>query len=348
MQGVQSDSALMQMLMQPPVMVDPDGPSARRQRAFQYAAGWRAKGRGKAGYFQDLIWTPGVQLAREAEQKKESEMARALFNALEMHGGQSVTLSQIGSDFKVAQMKKDAMFKNVRLLDILRQYEDVFELIPDNITGGWTVRLQPGAQAALPDAEAMIEKEIKESDLMLPERIENPIGAKERMQALRIELLHALSRRGNRVPLQELGQEPRVQQRKQGLHQAKKLVDFIRLFPGNFRVVADDLQMLVETASTSVADMSMIDQSIIKNQQAMNQLSQKGGGKGKMGRGRPLGSPYPPAVTQQLGQQIWGYGNPLMLQRSSAPMSHEALAALMQSGAVQQAASAGYFQTTMR
>mmetsp|Transcript_65548 Transcript_65548/g.203042 ORF Transcript_65548/g.203042 Transcript_65548/m.203042 type:complete len:288 (+) Transcript_65548:95-958(+) len=284
-------------------------------------------------------------------------MARALFNALEMHGGQAVTLSQIGSDFKVAQMKKDHMFKNIRMLDILRQYENVFELTPDNITGGWTVRLQPGAQAALPDAEAMIEKDLKETDLMLPERMDNPTGPREKMQALRIELLHALSRRGNRVPLQELGQEPRVQQRKQGLHQAKKLVDFIRLFPDNFRVVADEMQMIVEIASTDVSDVSMIDHSIFKNQQAMSQLSQKGGKGGKSGKGGKLGcgkgsryasAPYPPPqMMPQFGhQQMWGFGGPAA-QRASAAMDGAgwdgaawdgaAWAALMQSGAVQHA-----------
>jgi len=102
---------------------------------------------------------------------------------------------------------------------------------------------------------------------MLPERLDDPQGVKEKMQALRIELLHALHRRGGRVPLQELGQEPRVQQRKTGLNQAKKLIDFIRLFDHNFVVTATESQMIVEIGSLDVSDVSMIDRSIQRNQQ---------------------------------------------------------------------------------
>jgi len=164
------------------------------------------------------------------------------------------------------------LFKNVRLLDILKQHEDIFELQSDGLSGGWTVKPVAGALAALPGAAA-----VSEQTLMLPDRIENPIGTKEKMQALRIELLHALSRRGNRVALQELGQEARVQQRKQGLHQARKLVDFIRIFPENFRVSSDETQMIVETASTNVADQTMIELSIQRSQQAMQKFHEKGG-----------------------------------------------------------------------
>merc|ERR1712183_483956 len=123
-----------------------------------------------------------------------------------------------------------------------------------------------------PDAELCLEQTLKDEtlSLYLPVRIEEPKNNRDRMQALRIELVHALSRRGSRVPLQELGQEPRVQQRKQGLHQAKKLIDFIRVFPANFNIVADDTQMMVELASTDVSDMGMIDGLINRHLQADN------------------------------------------------------------------------------
>ena len=52
-------------------------------------------------------------------------------------------------------------------------YEDIFELVPDGSNGGWQVKLQPGAEAALPDADDYMEREMKEQDL-LPPRIENP------------------------------------------------------------------------------------------------------------------------------------------------------------------------------
>ena len=45
--------------------------------------------------------------------------------------------------------------------------------MPDGSNGGWQVKLQPGAEAALPDAEEFMEREMKEQDL-LPPRIENP------------------------------------------------------------------------------------------------------------------------------------------------------------------------------
>lgn len=227
----------------------------KKQARLSYLLTCRGKGKGKSGFFQDLIWTPALATHRDMEGKKDTDMLRALVKALEMHTNQGVTLSQLGSDFKVAQLKKDNLFKNVRLLDILKHYEDMFELVPDN-TGGWFVKLQPGAQASLPHCEETMEQELKE-EFSLPERIEKPKTAHEKMQALRIELIHALSRRGNKVPLQELGQEPRVQQRKQGLPQAKKLIEFIRLFPINFLVQSDD--MTIEMASTNVSDQRMID-----------------------------------------------------------------------------------------
>lgn len=210
-------------------------------------------------------------------------MVRALFTAIEMHNGKCVTLSQLGSDYKVSQLKKDNMWKSVRLLDILEAYEDIFELVPDGSSGGWQVKLQPGAEAALPDAEEFMEREMNEQEA-LPPRIDNPKSQFEKMQSLRIELLYALARRGNKVQLQELGQEPRVQRVKQSLHQAKKLIEFIRMFPSNFKVTADDSQMLIEVTSTSVSDQSMIDRAI----QRLNQDREgdRRGGKGGRDGGR--------------------------------------------------------------
>jgi len=246
-----------------------------------------AKGKGRPGYYQDLVWTPELATQQACQRQKVAEMCRALFRALDQHGGQAVTLSTIGSDFKVAQLKKDPQFKNVKLVEIFKMFEDVFEVMPDE-GGSFKVRLQPGAQAALPDVEQMMEQELQEEvGLALPDRIENPRTTKEKMQSLRIELLYALARRGRRVPLQELGQEPRVQQRKQGLGTARKLVDFVKIFPSNFRVIAEEglaQNMIVELASTDVKDQYMIDLAIVKNQQAMQQMSEKGARKGS-GRG---------------------------------------------------------------
>ncbi|CAE7442164.1 slc43a2, partial [Symbiodinium pilosum] len=93
----------------------------------------------KHGFYSDLFWTPLIAQALAIERKKDSEMVRALFSAVEMHSGRGVTLSQLGSDYKVSQLKKDNMWKSVRLLDILEAYEDIFELVPDGSSGGWQV-----------------------------------------------------------------------------------------------------------------------------------------------------------------------------------------------------------------
>merc|ERR1719277_2726609 len=97
-------------------------------------------------------------------------------------------------------------FKNEKLIDIIRRYPDVFELVPDTIKGHPLVRLQPGAQAALLDADEIDARITREA--MLPERIELPITLREKMQCLRIELVHGLHRRGGRSPLQEEGHQP--------------------------------------------------------------------------------------------------------------------------------------------
>lgn len=162
------------------------------------------------------------------------------------------------------------------VLDILKRYEEVFDLEPDPL-GGWQVRLAataPGVLAMLPASEnpaAMVDS-IVPMEAMLPERMENPATSRDKMQALRIEIMHAISRRGGKSPVQELGQEPRVQRHKQGLHQAKKLLDFIKLFPANFRIASDDSpvapQMVIELASFDVNDKEMIDVSILKAHQA--------------------------------------------------------------------------------
>ncbi|CAE8692901.1 unnamed protein product, partial [Polarella glacialis] len=257
------------------------------QRISTYVFPGKGKGKGKNGFYQDLLWTPLVGQLREGEKKKDADMVRALHGAVEMHSAKSVTLSQLGSDFRVSQLKKENMFKNVRLLDILKAYEDVFDMVPDSASGGWQVKLRPNAKAALPGAEFLDASQ--DLSLTLPDRIENPRSQFDKLQSLRIELLHALSRRGNRVALQELGQEPRVQQRKQGIHQAKKLIEFIRLFPGNFRVDTEESNMIIEVTSAIVADQSMIDKAIARFQQEQDRDRRSGGAGSSGGDRRGVG-----------------------------------------------------------
>jgi len=273
------------------VIEAPDGSAASDLLAEERPSKSQKTGKGKGkgsmwggnwnGWcYTDIVWTPEMQQKRDSEKQKEDQLVRALYRAMEMHGSKSVTLSQLGSDFKVAELKKDPYFKNWRLLDIIKEYENVFELLPaTGVTGGMMVNLQPGAGAALPDADIVAEQ-VNEAELMLPERIDDPRGTKEKIQALRIELLYALQRRGGSTAIQELGQEPRVQKVKSGLHAAKKLIDWIRIFPDNFKVTAvDNAQMIVEINSTEVNDQSMIDRTLFRSEQDRMGSYSKGGRK---------------------------------------------------------------------
>jgi len=254
------------------------------------------------GYY-DLIWTPRVEAAKDRERRKEWAMVRALYEAVDSYDGELVTISQMGIDFKVAQLKKDPTFQNEKLGDILKRYEEVFEVIVDS-TRGMLARLQPGAQVALPDAEEALATAISEAELMLPERIRSPMNVKDRMQALRIEIVHALHRRGGHASPQDLGQEHRVQKYKANIAQAKKLIDFIKLFPSNFEITYDAQQQASLTLiSFDVNDSSMIDMSIQRNNasfsssgygpQRNNRFTQGGGRPAPFHTGtqRPMGLP---------------------------------------------------------
>ncbi|CAK0801295.1 unnamed protein product, partial [Prorocentrum cordatum] len=78
-------------------------------------------------WYADIYWTPEMKNKKASESQKESDLVTALYKALEMHAGKSVTLSQLGSDYKVAELKKDPFFKQRRLLDFLREHDNIFE-----------------------------------------------------------------------------------------------------------------------------------------------------------------------------------------------------------------------------
>lgn len=225
---------------------------------------------GKGGY-QDIVWTPQLAAAKAREERREKEMARALFEAVQNHPGNTAKVSTVGHDFKVTQLKKETQFKNDRLLDILERHEDVFEVFEDG-----TVQLQPGAEAALPDADEYLEAELNDNSVLLPERMEDPKTVREKIQALRIEILYSLNRRGTKTALQELGQEPRVQHLRQGLPQAQRLGDFVKLFPQNFTVTTENGIKIIEIASYEVNDTAMVDpqQNAWTLQQALKQRFQ--------------------------------------------------------------------------
>lgn len=262
-------------------------PAKKKQKTTSstYSAPLKGQGKSKFGYYTDIVWTPELAAHNELVKSKDAQFARALYNACEIHGGQRVTISQIGANFEVNSLKKDPQFRNHKLIDILRSHEKVFDLVADSGIGGFVVNLQPGAGAALPDAETFF-NEMTEEELMLPTRIEEPRSQAQRMQALRIELCHVLYKRGKKAQLNELGQDQKVQKVKTGLPKTLKLIEFIRGFPGNFTVTnRTDGLMDVELNSADCSDQSMIERSIEKTRQATERFREKGLGKGRGGGG---------------------------------------------------------------
>lgn len=262
----------------------------------------------RAGQYQDLIWTPTLAATRDRDLRKDEAMIRAVHTAMEVqYNGNPCSLSQLGSDFAVAQLKKDPMFKNLKMLEILKRYEDIFEVYSD--PSGWLVRVQPAALSLLGHSSRPIDTTGVQLSIAsaapvvtcfgaMPERIENPLSAAEGMQALRIELLHALTRRGGKSAVQELGQEPRVQALKRNLPQAKKLLDFIKLFPGNFQIVTEAINgtTFIEVLNADVSDREVIDMYVLRIAQAQfgrSGVRTDGLGQGRC-RGRGRGAVKPP------------------------------------------------------
>lgn len=265
-------------------------------------------------------------------------MARALYNAAEVHGGKRVTLSQLGADYTVSRLKKDPQFQNHKLIDILRYHENVFELVPDSAIGGFLVNLQPGAGAALPDAETFFD-ELKEADLALPERIEEPRSQSQRMQALRIELCHVLHKRGSKAALNELGQDQKVQKVKTGLPKTLKLIEFIRMFPQNFSITTGAGGLMdVTLDSADVFDQSMIERNIQRAQQMTQQFRDKGKGKGGRDQQRSslqpsLGSGYGSLAADQQSQQALATASALnQIMQQSIATAYAGQAAVGQPG----------------
>lgn len=210
----------------------------------------------------------------------ETRMVWALYDAVQQYSGTGMaSVSQLGADFKVSLLKKEAQFRTTKLQDILLSFEELFELRNDS--GNVMVSLIEGGEEFLPDLDEHLVEEIQEStrsDQELPERIHSPGSAKERMQALRIEIIHALHRRGGKAEAQGLGQDHLVQQCKERIYQARKLSDFLRIFPKNFGLTTSDAGgFIVELLEAGVADQTMIENSIQRNQDSYNSSSRRYG-----------------------------------------------------------------------
>eukprot|EP00927_Polykrikos_kofoidii_P045920 TRINITY_DN4007_c0_g1_i1.p1 TRINITY_DN4007_c0_g1~~TRINITY_DN4007_c0_g1_i1.p1 ORF type:complete len:724 (+),score=104.44 TRINITY_DN4007_c0_g1_i1:360-2531(+) len=209
-------------------------------------------------------------VARKVDKEKKDEIARGLFSAVELCGakGEGISLSQVGTDVKVMKLRKDPHFKNVRLTDIIREYPNVFDLYL-NGPAGWYVKLKEEAEIALPMREAGESAPMGGGDvlpdpeeLLLPDKLLDPESLSDKMQAMRIEIMHALQRRNGRAQTHQLGQEPGVQKMKRELLQAnKRLIDLVGIFPKNFSVARDeeDGKLYVYLESKDVEDKSPIE-----------------------------------------------------------------------------------------
>jgi len=180
------------------------------------------------------------------------------------------------------------LYSKYKLVELVRSFKDWFEVVPGTAGGGFSVQLVPGAQERLP---ACITRRgisttqgipgFAQGAEALPEHIDDPKTMVERLQALRIEIIHALAKRGNKVPVQDLGQDTQVQQAKQRLTQGKKLLDLVKVFPNNFKVnmevVGGQSVASVELLNPDVADLDPVDKYILRTYQAQQSF---GGGRG--------------------------------------------------------------------
>merc|ERR1712151_615904 len=78
------------------------------------------------------------------------------------------------------------------------------------------------------------------------------------MQALRIEIIRALHRRGGRGNAKDFGNEFRVQHLKEGITWANEIFNFIRFFPQNFKITLESDNKIAELVGYDVDDTTKI------------------------------------------------------------------------------------------
>mmetsp|Transcript_109962 Transcript_109962/g.275445 ORF Transcript_109962/g.275445 Transcript_109962/m.275445 type:complete len:441 (+) Transcript_109962:105-1427(+) len=204
------------------------------------------------------IWAevPPLEALCDEDREKAIALCRALYEACLGFGGEGCTVPQLGSHYKVQQLKRDPCFNRQRLVDILRRHEDVFELtMAEN--GGHKVHLQPGAMAACP-GEAPIAPPMLSSE-SLPPVLENPETPEEKFQALRVHVVHSLFKRGGKAVLHDLGQDPKIVELRKQILNGRSLLQFIKVFPFNFGI--EDLgngNFTIDLAQLDVSETSMI------------------------------------------------------------------------------------------
>lgn len=226
---------------------------------------WTCEWTQRFGY-RDVIWTPVRQKQVEDERRQETRFIWAAYEAIKRTGGRGFQVSQLGADFEVARQKKEPQFKQVPLMHILHRYEELFTISQES----GCVVLVDGAEEYLPDMDEQLAAELSTRGCQggqLPDRVLHPVTARQRMQALRVELIHAIDRRGGRTDVTNLGQDHLVKAAKEVVSKGQKMIDLIRMFSTNFNVIQDAGQvgLIVELTSVDVSDESAIDIAIAKS-----------------------------------------------------------------------------------
>lgn len=256
------------------------------------------------------------KVEEDTGKQKEDEFARILYSALHLCAtkGKFVSISKIGSDVRVMELRKDPQFEKKKLVDILHAYPNVFELEAEAPpSSGWTVRLKEDAEIALPMRKAGEAAPMASGDVLpdpeealLPDKILEPEDMKARIQALRIELIHALQRRTGKADMGSLGMEPGVQKIRREMGRGRPLMEVIRIFPKNFQVEdTRGKKPQVKLCSKDVEDMAPLENWMRKYRSPPRGENGKRG-RGKRGRSPPR-SPGAPLHGQQPGPPPAGY-----------------------------------------
>eukprot|EP00927_Polykrikos_kofoidii_P068689 TRINITY_DN64019_c0_g1_i1.p1 TRINITY_DN64019_c0_g1~~TRINITY_DN64019_c0_g1_i1.p1 ORF type:complete len:496 (+),score=98.24 TRINITY_DN64019_c0_g1_i1:91-1488(+) len=210
------------------------------------------------------------------EYNKASRLCRAIFNCVS-NDADGTSVSVIATDPVVNMLKRDPVFNNQRLVDIIKRHTDIFFVDEDESAPSheWKVIVLLQGEDNLPfvdetedipTAEAMdpstaeVEAEAEAEAALLPARILLPESDFDRFQALRIDIIHALHARGNFGLMNDIGQIQAIIDNRKAITGKPSLLELIRLFPGNIRTEDRGRgHFMLELLSADVDDTSAID-----------------------------------------------------------------------------------------
>jgi hypothetical protein len=171
------------------------------------------------------------------ELHKHMELCKCLAEAIKEYGrnGDAVTVSSLGSHYKVHELKKDPVFNNMRLCDILEAHPEWFVVVRcDELPSKWHADLSGGAA----DVLGALDEDEQPGAEVLPAPLDEPQSRDEALQAIRIEVIRSLHKRGGTAQMNDIGQEPHINRHRQQWLKDTRFLDLIQKFPGNFVVEA--------------------------------------------------------------------------------------------------------------